>query len=250
MGRSFVRGASAERMLEALEDKLAELSGTQNINSATSEDMLNAFEDKLDEFEDIETATAINSAEELFIADSDDSELYEDPDMMFGDGGPVSLADIKRYWINNYNDDPSLNEGYAPSEGDKWVRDTLRWLKPIEDCTGINAADDIGEQFMLMAYSSDAEAGIEGDEFGCMGKFYAPSYDEALAQFDEIRNKYPERFGDRNTKFTHSSYYVDKYSDYFDDGSPVYSDLNALVADILSSSDRDLAYEYGEEPFN
>ena len=69
--------------------------------------------------------------------------------------------------------------------------------------------------FMLMEYSADTgpdTTGMDGDEFYCLGKFFAPSLEEAKR---ELESKYPwlrkQYFG-----YTFRSIYVDKYNEYFD----------------------------------
>ena len=124
-------------------------------------------------------------------------------------------------------------------------------LKGVDSTTSVEAADEDGDRpvFMLMGYSSDPEAGIEGDNFDCLGKFLADSLDEAKADFDMIRVNYPE-LQDRDESYT--SYYIDEYNDHFDDeDEPTFNSLEALVEDIHNGYDPDAYdYMYGEgEPF-
>ena len=274
---------------------------------------------------------------------SDESEIYEDVDGMFtGEpGSKVSLAEIKRYWDMNYDNDPVLHEEYAESDGEKWLKDTIAWMRPVDSSTDIHAsedyfgadmsnllgdmiqkelagktiskrrdladepgglvyeakelgiddfwdllealegmchegrareiddstyeilpadasasikcAEDTQDVFMLMSYSSDYGAGMDGDEFGCIGKFYAPSLEDAVQEFSKIKEEYPHAFGDVDTRSGSSSYYIDQYNDYFDNGEKTYSDIRFLAADIMSGYEqegRDLAYENGETPYN
>lgn len=69
--------------------------------------------------------------------------------------------------------------------------------------------------FMLMEYFADTgpdTTGMDGDEFYCLGKFYAPSLESAKR---ELASKYPwlkkQYFG-----YTCRSIYVDNYNEYFD----------------------------------
>lgn len=374
MSRKFVKAASTDAMLQAFEAKLDQLESQEGIESATTLDMLDAFQSKIDELQGVDTSTDMSAdlcnkyieecdmndqvvessdrmsalAKELYdiqVDPGDESVIYEDVDGMFtGEpGSRVSLAEMKRYWDMNYDNDPVLNEEYAEEEGAKWLKETLTWMRPVESCDTIQAArdddyfgetearlygdliqeelggrtvskrkakaeepggliyeakqlgiddfwdllealegmcyegkareiddstyeilpkgseqpiegaDNSDEIYMLMSYSSDAEAGMDGDDFTCMGKFFAPSHEAAVEDLEKARKKYPHILGDKEQKGHYSSYYIENYNDYFDDGSEVFSDLDMLVDDIVKSyegDDRDLAYEDEDTPYN
>ena len=75
--------------------------------------------------------------------------------------------------------------------------------------------DDI---FMLMEYTTDIgpdTSGPSGDNFYCLGKFYASSLLEAKKELEAIKNKYPW-LKEMGSKYTARSIYVDNYNSYFD----------------------------------
>ncbi len=116
--------------------------------------------------------------------------------------------------------------------------------------TYIKCGSDSDEVFMLMEYTADIgpdTTGMDGDDFYCVGKFYAPSLEEARSQFVAIKAEYPW-IGKQSSKYTVRDYYVDKYNAYFDyqpededdiDMNPsamggarynVFSDLDLLIS--------------------
>lgn len=91
---------------------------------------------------------------------------------------------------------------------------SLRYILSDED---ISATSDV---FMLMEYSADIgpdTSGPEGDEFYCLGKFYAPSLSEAKSEMEALKNKYPWLKKDAmSSRYTVRDIYVDNYNEYFD----------------------------------
>lgn len=71
--------------------------------------------------------------------------------------------------------------------------------------------------YMLMQYSADIGPdtnGMDGDEFYCLGKFYAPSLEAAKK---ELVDNYPWLANKGSNKYTVRNIYVDNYNEYFDD---------------------------------
>jgi len=95
-----------------------------------------------------------------------------------------------------------------------------------EDLRPVKGSDAQYDIFMLMYYDSDPGAGIDGDNFTCLGKFFGESLDEAKVQLEECKAEYP----DVAEAFSgpYSDLYVDEFNSYFDDGEEVYSDLSVL----------------------
>lgn len=114
--------------------------------------------------------------------------------------------------------------------------------------TDINPDYDV---FMLMEYfPGDGETGIDGDEFYCIGKFYADDLASAKAEFESIKSAHPN--------FDFHNLYVDNYNEYFDDneeneyGMPVVYDS---IETLIDSMDNEENYwrqlnEEEELPFN
>ena len=115
--------------------------------------------------------------------------------------------------------------------------------------TYIKCSSDSNEVFMLMEYTADIGPdtnGMDGDEFYCLGKFYADSLQSAKQELEAIKEKYPW-LKDMGSKYTAINIYVDKYNSYFDyqpededdiDMNPsamggaqynVFSDLDTLI---------------------
>ena len=142
--------------------------------------------------EDLNSATDVkaSSSYDLFIYHDDGYNTYIDTNGVYSGtpGAVVTIADMKNYWNNFYDDDPTLYEEYHSDQGVKWLRDTLSHMEPVESCDSVNASDaeevneDLepvkGEQqwgndqvFMLMDYTAGSE-GMESDTFDCLGKFF------------------------------------------------------------------------------
>ena len=77
--------------------------------------------------------------------------------------------------------------------------------------------DDV---FMFMDYYADIGPdtnGMDGDDFSCLGKFFAKDLATAKREFETLKQKYPWLKKDyRSTKYSVHSYYVDNYNEYFD----------------------------------
>ena len=136
----------------------------------------------------------------------------------------------------------------------------------------ITCDSDSNEVFMLMEYTADIGPdtnGMDGDDFRCLGKFYAPSLAEAKSQLEVIKAKYPW-LDNLSSKYTAVSIYVDEYNSYFDyqpededdiDMNPsamggvkynVFSDLETLIEylDFDKSPYGNYNYEDDELPFS
>lgn len=88
----------------------------------------------------------------------------------------------------------------------------LRYILSDEDISTTNNV------FMLMEYSADIgpdTSGPDGDEFYCLGKFYAPSLAEAKSEMKALKDRYPW-LKKQTTKYTVRDIYVDNYNEYFD----------------------------------
>lgn len=238
------------------------VSGCSDVNiegaTGTTADMLVQFEDKLDELEDVDSSTEIAASEfvPLEVTEEDYRTQYLDTDGVFTgsmdpNGERVSLGEIKEYWNNSYNDDPSLQEGYEPDEGEQWVQETISWLKPVTDVyesidvecdedldlgmedegvvdEGLEAIEgkdhyDESDVYMLMEYvPGSPEDGIEADSFFPYGKFFAESEEEADKELEDIKKN------DKRGKYIANAYII-PYNSYFDNGEEVFSSLKTLV---------------------
>lgn len=81
----------------------------------------------------------------------------------------------------------------------------------------IRSSETSNDIYMLMQYSADIGPdtnGMDGDEFYCLGKFYAPSLESAKK---ELADKYPQLANKGSDKYTVRNIYVDNYNEYFDD---------------------------------
>lgn len=227
MKRQFVKAASAAKMLDAFENKLAEMQNN-----------------------DVESATDVSC-----------SEWIDTDGLMTGEPGQVVTdADLQRYWDSEHNNDPVLMEY---DDYDDWYRDTVRWFKrkypdyseadwrvdnQLDSAWGDNAESTMyrsfdssteevdedlepvkGEEswnednvFMLMGYTGGTE-GPESDTFDCYGKFFAKDEGDADHQLWEAKQADPERM-----QFIDNAY-TTPYNAYFDDESEVYPDLATLV---------------------
>lgn len=102
------------------------------------------------------------------------------------------------------------------SEDCQYIHDKASELAgstPITSDTNIST-----DVFMLMEYSADIGPdtnGMDGDEFYCLGKFYADSLEAAKKELEAIKEKYPW-LNEMGSKYTARSIYVDKYNSYFD----------------------------------
>lgn len=84
---------------------------------------------------------------------------------------------------------------------------------PITSDTNIST-----DVFMLMEYSADIGPdtnGMDGDDFYCLGKFYADSLEAAKKELEAIKEKYPW-LNEMGSKYTARNIYVDEYNSYFD----------------------------------
>lgn len=93
--------------------------------------------------EDLSSCSNVNAAEQLQLFDDDGYHNYEDTDGIYTGvpGSYVTIAELKNYWNDFYDDDPVLNEEYAPDQGGKWLKDTLRYMKEVEGCDSVNASN-------------------------------------------------------------------------------------------------------------
>lgn len=106
--------------------------------------------------------------------------------------------------------------------------------KCTKGSTGITSATDITDSYdiyMLMEYSADTgpdTMGMEGDEFYCLGKFFAKDLATAKREFESAKSKH--------SNFDFSGLYIDNYNEYFDDGAEndfgmpeVYDSIESLI---------------------
>lgn len=85
--------------------------------------------------------------------------------------------------------------------------------------------DDV---FMLMGYWADVgpdTTGMDGDDFDCYGKFFAPDLATAKRELEIIKKKYPWIDGSDNSNIVHQVY-VDNYNEYFDSEPQSESDID------------------------
>lgn len=134
---------------------------------------------------------------------------------------------------------------------------------PITSDTNIST-----DVFMLMEYSADIGPdtnGMDGDDFYCLGKFYAGSLEVAKKELEAIKEKYPW-LNEMGSKYTARNIYVDEYNSYFDyqpededdiDMNPsamggvrynVFSDLETLI-EYLGFDKNSGDYDDVELPF-
>ena len=110
---------SVDDMLDAFEDRIAELS----VQSSTD------IEAGCHADEDIEAACEekLEASEEVSISATDSEELYKDVSGALGDNDAVySLADLKQLWNEGKDGDPVIAEYKSFQE---WFNDTKRWLQ-------------------------------------------------------------------------------------------------------------------------
>lgn len=175
----------------------------------------------------VEASTAVNASAtyDLFVYHEDGYDNYIDTNGIFT-GVPdsnVSVAELKNYWNEFYDQDPTLYEEYESDQGEKWLRDTLSHMEQVvEDSTEVTAAENDYQPFMLMEYSSGGpETGIEGDDFYCWGKFFAKDEADAKRQLERAKRKFKD--------WNFADVYVSEYNDAFDDGYEVYDSLDTLI---------------------
>jgi len=100
---------------------------TKQPKATTTSDMLNAFEDKLAELE-VTSSTKVQCSDEacdvcVEIFPEDYEEEYTDVGGGFGEVGEIiTLGEAKEYWNNNHDGDPCL-EYYSSFED--WWNDTV-----------------------------------------------------------------------------------------------------------------------------
>ena len=101
--------------------------------TTSTDEMLEAFEDKLAELKgcnDVSARTEVDDDKKVVIYGEDDYERYEDADGIFGERGEVySFKDIKEYWNNNHDSDPSL-EAFGTFED--WWSETSQYMRPAK----------------------------------------------------------------------------------------------------------------------
>lgn len=113
----------------------------KKFSHGSGQDMLNAFRDALRQDTQVESST------------------YIDTDGVFNEpGSKISYEEIRDYWDNNYDDDPSLQE-YDSFEN--WWKDTKAWLKEDVDSCGDIFAESYGEVSMNDASSPYIEELID-----------------------------------------------------------------------------------------
>lgn len=106
---------------------------TRAIKAATANDMIDAFEERIAELS-VQTSTSISCSTDSLsveINDSDYEYRYEDVEGGFGDPGKIyTLAEIKDYWNRENQNDPVLQEY---SDYQTWWNDTLNnFLKEVD----------------------------------------------------------------------------------------------------------------------
>ena len=190
----------------------------------------------------LNSSTKVTASHDLPVLHEDGYVNYIDTDGIYTGipGANISLAEMKNYWNDFYDDDPVLNEEYGPEEGERWLSETLSHMQEIvEDCdsvmsaTEVKANDSKYQPFMLMEYSSGGpETGIEGDDFYCWGKFFAVDEADAKRQLERAKRKYGRDWDFQDV-------YVSEYNDYFDDGDEVCSDLDCIIQKGIASRDSD-----------
>lgn len=102
--------------------------GSIRCSSGTTAEMLDAFENALSG-KNIQSATCVNSTEypaflgkEVNVYSEDYNDYYKDIGGGFGEPGAIyRLADIKAYWNEDHDSDPSLE---AFDSFDSWWADT------------------------------------------------------------------------------------------------------------------------------
>ena len=110
--------------------KRQKVTAAQSIKAGSSlNDMLNAFEDKLAEL-DVNSRTkvecTINPDKVVNVFDEDYNEKYIDSNGFFGIiGEEVSLGEAKDYWNEACDDDPSLADY---SDFESWWNDTYCYI--------------------------------------------------------------------------------------------------------------------------
>lgn len=120
-------------------------------------------------------------------------------------------------------------ESYNGFEDDDLYSATALYQNPYdeddEDIQGTTVADNGEQVFQLMEYSSDPEAGIEGDDFYCYGEFFATDEDDALKQLEEAKSAYPKfaNLADRAHLF------VQPYNEHFSTEGEIYQNVSAIA---------------------
>jgi len=131
MKRNFSHG-SPEQMIQAFENKIAELQDSDAVESSTNVTDTGVVDTEADYI------TSSNDAMLVDIDPGDDEIVYVDNSGGFGEvGEELTLQQIKEYWNNNYDGDPSL-EQYDSFES--WWSDTRQWLSPVYSSTEVTAA--------------------------------------------------------------------------------------------------------------
>jgi len=232
--------------------------------------------DNYPEYNDIPEVDNIN----CFI-DSDGNFAIE---ATFGGAEYLNLS-----YVNEYGEylieDPFLGTVFSSPDLNEAIDYFCQFYKLApEDCQYIHSKSesqdyissatetDTSDVFMLMDYSADIGPdtnGMDGDEFYCLGKFYADSLQVAKQELEAIKEKYPW-LKDMGSKYTARNIYVDKYNSYFDyqpededdiDMNPsawggaeynVFPDLEALIEylDFDKNPYGNYNYEDDELPFN
>lgn len=203
--------------------------------------------------EDLNSCSNVNAAEQLQLFDDDGYHNYEDTDGMYTGvpGSFVTLAELKNYWNDFYDDDPVLNEEYDRDQGGKWLRDTLSHMIEVESDDVEGATDASSEEIdpqldpikggegaydvftLIEYYPGDAETGIDGDEFNVLGTFFATDLADAKRQLERVKRANPRYKLLENP-------YVDEYSPERDGYHEVYQDLDTLInSAYLDPSDID-----------
>ena len=107
----------------------------------------------------------------------------------------------------------------------EWFDDEDDEIDASEDVKCATVADNGEQVFQLMEYSSDPEAGIEGDDFYCYGEFFAIDEDDALKQLEEAKSAYPEfaNLADQAHLF------VQPYNEHFSTEGEIYQNVSAIA---------------------
>lgn len=165
MKKQFSHG-TPQQMLDIVNNKITQLQ-SQSVDSSTKisaatgsvDEMIDAVNGRINQLESehssVNSTEYIPSDKEELILPEDYETIYLDSQYTFGDGGELSLAQIKEYWNGNYDGDPSLA---MYDSFDSWWEDTKRWLSPVSSSTSVDSVESA-------SYFFDDEDNADGSNY-------------------------------------------------------------------------------------